>query len=60
MRLVSRLASRGVTARVVGATKPYRVRVGRYETRAAAIAAQAQLKAKKLTALVTEIGSDDK
>jgi hypothetical protein len=29
-------------------------------TRAAAIAAQAQLKAKKLTALVTEIGSDDK
>jgi cell division septation protein DedD len=59
-RLVSKLASRGVTARVVGTTKPYRVRVGRYETRAAAIAAQAQLKAKKLTALVTEIGSDDK
>ena len=59
-RLVSKLASRGVTARVVGTTKPYRVRVGRYETRAAAIAAQAQLKAKKLSALVTEIGSDDK
>jgi cell division protein FtsN len=45
---------------VVGTTKPYRVRVGRYETRAAAIAAQVQLKGKKLTALVTEIGSDDK
>jgi len=60
MRLVSRLAARGVTARVVGTTKPYRVRVGRYETRAAAIAAQAQLKAKKLTALVTEVGTDDK
>lgn len=59
-RLVSKLASRGVTARVVGTTKPYRVRVGRYETRAAAIAAQVQLKGKKLTALVTEIGSDDK
>jgi tetratricopeptide (TPR) repeat protein len=60
MRLVGRLAARGVTARVVGTTKPYRVRVGRYDTRAAAIAAQVQLKAKKLTALVTEIGSDDK
>jgi cell division septation protein DedD len=59
-RMVSRLASRGVTARIVGTAKPFRVRVGRYETRAAAIAAQSQLRAKKLGALVTEIGSDDK
>lgn len=59
-RLVTRLAARGVTARVVGSTKLYRVRVGRYTTRAAALAAQSQLKAKKLNALVTEIGPDDK
>ena len=59
-RLVTRLAARGVTARVVGTTKPFRVRVGRYETRGAAIAAQTQLRAKKLSAIVTEIGSDDK
>jgi cell division protein FtsN len=59
-RLVTRLSSRGVTARVVGDAKPYRVRVGRYDTRAAAVAAQKQLKAKKLDALVTEIGPDDK
>jgi hypothetical protein len=59
-RLVNRLAARGVTARIVGAAKPFRVRVGRYETRAAAIAAQRQLKAKKLDALVTELGPDDK
>ena len=59
-RLVSRLAARGVTARVVGISKPFRVRVGRYETRAQAVAAQAQLKTKKLSALVTELGPDDK
>ena len=59
-RLVTRLAARGVDARVVGTVKPFRVRVGRYETRAAAVAAQKQLKAKKLDALITEIGSDDK
>jgi hypothetical protein len=59
-RLVTKLAARGVTARIVGTTKPFRVRVGRYETRGAAIAAQTQLRAKKLSAIVTEIGSDDK
>jgi len=59
-RLVNRLAGRGVEARIVGVVKPFRVRFGRYETRAAAIAAQAQLKAKKITALVTELGPDDK
>lgn len=58
--LVTRLAARGVTARVVGSAKLYRVRVGRYDTRTAALAAQKQLKAKKLDALITEIGPDDK
>jgi cell division septation protein DedD len=59
-RLVARLLTRGVTARIVGIAKPFRVRIGRYETRAAATAAQRQLKAKKLDAMVTEIGPDDK
>ena len=59
-RLVARLLTRGVTARIVGKTKPFRVRVGRYETRAAAIVAQRDLKAKKLDAVVTETGPDDK
>ncbi len=59
-RLMTKLASRGVTARVVGTTKLFRVRVGRYDTRTAALAAQQQLKAKKLNAIVTEIGPDDK
>jgi cell division septation protein DedD len=59
-RLVTKLAARGLTARVVGSAKLYRVRIGRYDTRAAALAAQTQLKAKKLNALVTEIGPDDK
>ena len=59
-RLVTRLAARGIDARIVGATRPFRVRVGRYDTRAAAAAAQKQLKAKKLDALITELGPDDK
>jgi cell division septation protein DedD len=59
-RLVARLLTRGITARIVGKAKPYRVRAGRYETRAAAIVAQRELKAKKLDAVVAEIGPDDK
>jgi len=38
----------------------FRVRIGRYETRAAAAAAARDLKAKKIDAFVTEIGGDDK
>ena len=59
-RLVARLLTRGITARVVGKSKPYRVRLGRYETRAAAIIAQRDLKVKKLDAVITEVGPDDK
>jgi cell division septation protein DedD len=59
-RLAARLLTRGITARVVGKAKPFRVRVGRYETRAAAIIAQRDLKAKKLDAVVADIGPDDK
>jgi len=58
--LAKKLKAKGIDVRVVGASKPFRVRVGRYETRAAATTAQRQLKAKKITAFVTDIGADDK
>ena len=48
------LISRGLEARIVGTTKPFRVRVGYYATRAKADAAAQQLKARQLTVYVTE------
>jgi septal ring-binding cell division protein DamX len=54
------LKGRGIDVRVVGTAKPFRVRVGRYATRAAAADAAKQLKAKKIIAVVTDIGADDK
>lgn len=47
------LVARGYPARVVGTAKPFRVRVGRYATRADADAAAQAMRAKKLTAYVT-------
>lgn len=47
------LMSRGYPARVVGTAKPFRVRIGRYETRAEADAAAKAMRAKKFTAYVT-------
>lgn len=47
------LVARGYPARVVGTAKPFRVRVGRYATRADADAAVRAMRAKKLTAYVT-------
>jgi len=58
--LAKKLKARGLDVRVVGASKPFRVRIGRYETRAAAAAAAKQLKVKKITAYVTDIGADEK
>ena len=43
-RLATLLKSRGIDARVDGATRPFRVRVGRYATRAEAARAQATLR----------------
>ncbi|MGH7617089.1 MAG: SPOR domain-containing protein, partial [Gemmatimonadaceae bacterium] len=59
-RLAKRLKDRGLEARVVGSTKLFRVRIGRYPTRAAATAAQKELKAKKIDAFVTTSGPADK
>jgi cell division septation protein DedD len=44
-RLVETLAGRGLDARVDGTVKPFRVRIGRYRTRAEAVKAAADLKA---------------
>jgi len=59
-RLVGRLKTRGVEARVVGITKLFRVRIGRFETRAEAAAAQRDLKAKKIDAFVADVGTEEK
>jgi DedD protein len=53
-KLRSSLATRGYRARVVGTGAPYRVRVGRYPSREAALAAAQKMRAKKITAYVTE------
>lgn len=59
-KLTSRLKARGLDARMVGATKVFRVRIGHYQTRTAAAAAARELKAKKIDAFVTEIGAEEK
>ncbi len=53
-QLQHNLIAKGLEARIVGTAKPFRVRVGYYDTRAKAEAAAAQLKAKQLTVYVTE------
>jgi hypothetical protein len=58
--LAKRLKARGIEVRIVGASKPFRIRIGRYETRAAAAAAAKQLKSKKIDAFITDIGPDDR
>jgi len=53
-QLVTRLSGRGIVARIVSSTAaPYRVRVGRYATDAAATAAARELKEKGIVGFVT-------
>ena len=60
-KLAKRLKDRGLDVRVVGTAKLYRVRIGRYETRTAAAAAQKELKTKnKIDAFVTEATNEDR
>jgi tetratricopeptide (TPR) repeat protein len=59
-KLTDRLKARGLDARLVGATKVFRVRIGHYETRAAAATAARELRTKKIDAFVTEIGAEEK
>ena len=52
-RLVAKLASRGVKARVSGAVKPFRVRLDFYHTEREAAAVVASLKARGIVGFVT-------
>ncbi len=54
--LVTRLAKRGLKARVDGDRRPFRVRVGRYDTRADAAAMLARLRKQGQGGFVTELG----
>ena len=54
--LMTRLAKRGLKARVDGDRRPFRVRVGRYDTRADAAAMLARLKKQGQGGFVTELG----
>jgi SPOR domain len=54
-RLAARLRNSGLAARVDGSKQPFRVRIGRYATYAEAVAAQRDLKARKLAGFVTEV-----
>ena len=53
LRLEARLKARGYDARIAGAT-PYRVRIGRFVTRATALAIATRLKAEKTAAMIVE------
>ena len=59
-RVAARLRARDIDARVVGDKKPFRVRIGRYTTRGNAVAAQRELRSKKVTTFVTDIEPEDK
>jgi cell division septation protein DedD len=52
-RLVAVLTERGIQARVDGTERPFRVRIGRYETRADAVKAAATLKSQGHNGFVT-------
>lgn len=54
--LAERLRARGLEARVTGAAAPFRVKVGRYPTRAAASAERTTLAGQGLAGFVTDAG----
>jgi TolA-binding protein len=53
--LIERLKTRGYRARLASNTRPFRVRIGRYNTRSDAIVAQRQLRARGVEGFVTEV-----
>jgi cell division septation protein DedD len=54
-RVVRVLAEQGLQARVDGTTRPFRVRIGRYESRAEAVKAQQSLKSRGHPGFVTVV-----
>lgn len=59
-RMVQQLSGRGIDARVDGAAAPYRVRIGKFSTRAEAAKAAADLKAKGHSGFITLVGPPSK
>ena len=59
-RLVQQLVARGIDARAEGAAPPYRVRVGKFQTRAEAAKASADLKAKGHSGFITLVSPGPK
>ena len=59
-RLVQQLSTRGIDARMDGAVAPYRVRVGKFSTRAEAAKAAADLKAKGHSGFITIVAPTPK
>jgi cell division septation protein DedD len=55
--LAQRLRDRGHQSRVDGMQAPFRVRIGRYPTRAAAASALQELKARGIDGFVTDVGT---
>jgi len=55
--LVKSLKDRGYDARTYGTIAPFRVRIGRYDTRAKAESAAEKMNTKKITGFVTEAES---
>lgn len=53
--IVRRMAGRGFQARIDGTAAPFRVRVGRYDTRAAAMRALSEMKAKGIDGFVAAV-----
>jgi cell division septation protein DedD len=59
-RMVQQLSGRGIDARVDGAVAPYRVRVGKFSTRAEAAKAAGDLKTKGHSGFITLVGPTPK
>lgn len=59
-QLMSKLSKRGFTARVWGRAPPFRVRIGRYSSEAAAIRARRALRAKGIAGFVTPAEPESK
>jgi cell division septation protein DedD len=55
--LAERLRGRGYQARVDGSAAPFRVRIGRYPTRAAAATALQEIKARGMDGFITDVGT---
>lgn len=59
-RMVQQLVARGIEARVDGSAPPFRVRVGKYATRADAVKAAADLKAQGHNGFITLVSPEAK